>query len=1049
MYAFFIRRPVFAAVISIVITLAGAISITQLPVAWYPALSSPQVRVTSYFTGADAETVESTVTSVLEDAINGVEGMRYIASNSTSDGMSRITVTFERERDIDIATVDVQNRVATAMGRLPAQVRQIGVDVRQSTSSIIMGMGVYSEDERYDSLFISNYIDRYIRDELRRLEGVGLVRIFGERRYAMRLWLDPVRLVANNLSADAVVDALREQNVQAAVGQLGSPPSPVEQPLQVALRSNSLLSSEEDFENLIIRDDEHGLLRFRDVGRVELGAENYRMFLRFNEHDAAGIGVYQLPNANALDVERRVKKRMEELAKAFPPGLTYKIGFNPTENVSESIDEVVWTLAGTIVLVILVIYLFLQQVRTTLIPAITIPVSLLGTFTFVRVFDFSINTLTLFGLTLATGLVVDDAIVVVENIERHARLHKQGRFMAALSGTAEVFSAVIATSLVLIAVFVPASMFPGTTGVLYRQFALTIACSIGLSSLVALTLAPALAALLLSTGEPSHRGLFGQFNRGLAWFTSFYQRTATATLRRRGSLLTLFCLLIAAAAVLAVKIPQGFVPAEDQGFFITRINAPPGTSLGTTGKIVKRIEAVLHSEEDVKVTFAVVGFSFDGTASNRATIFTRMLPRDQRHGEEHTSKAVLERLSEKLSAIPDALVVAFEPPPIRGVGFVGGVEMRLLDRANLGLQALAEAGRKVMDAAEARDDIGKAMSSFSAADPQLFLEVDRERARMLEVPIDNVYSTLQVMLGSRYVNDFQMLNRTYPVYVQAGPEYRDTPDDIGALYVQAKNGAAVPLSNLVRPVETTAAQNIPHFNLFRSATVNARPAPGQSSGEAIKVMRGLAESLPEGIDYQFSGLTLDEIMAGQQGVLLFALGLMFTFLVLSAQYESFSLPVVILSAVPMGVLGALGLQVLRGFNNDAFCQVGLLMLIGLASKNAILIVEFAQQLRSENPKLSAADAAVEAATIRLRPILMTSFAFILSMLPLVFAEGAGSAARRSLGTTVGGGMLVSTLLNLYFIPLAYVLTIRVTEGIRRRLGAKLAEPPAVTGSPTG
>ncbi|MEL7304441.1 MAG: efflux RND transporter permease subunit, partial [Myxococcota bacterium] len=920
MHAFFISRPVFASVIGIIISLAGAISLVLLPIEWYPNLALPQVVVSSTYVGASAEVVETTVTAPLEESINGVEGMRYIESNSSNDGISTITVTFERERDLDIAAVDVQNRVSTVLGRLPAEVRAIGVDVRRASNAIVLGMGVYATDGQYDDVFISNYVDRYIRDELRRVNGVGDVRIFGERKYAMRLWIDPLKLAANSISASGVTQALREQNIQVAAGQIGRPPAPDNQTLQVALTANGRFTEVDDFMDMVVRTDtDGGLLRFRDIGTVELGAENYNASVRFNQKNAVGIGIYQLPSANALDVERDIKQRMEDLSVSFPPGLEYKVAFNPTTIVRESIDEVLFTLLGTIALVIAVIFVFLQRWQTTLIPALTIPISLLGTFIFVRAFGFSINTLTLFGLTLATGLVVDDSIVVVENIERLSRERGLDRRQASLAGTGEVFGAVIATSLVLVSVFMPAAFFPGTTGVLYQQFALTISFSIALSSFTALTLAPALAAILLQTGSDGGEGrIFGAFNRGFDRLRDAYERVLTTTLKGPTVATLAFVGLLAAAAFLGSRMPTGFVPSEDQGYLITVVIAPPGMALTETSRVSDQVTEIMHNDPDIENTFAIRGFSFDGTAANRATIFSPLKDREHRQGGEHLAPAVAKRLQGKLAGIPDAIVVVFEPPPIRGIGNLGGFEFQLQDRGNLGLGALEGEARTLIGRAQEDPTLTGMLTSFSTGDPQLNVILDRERTRALDIPIDQAFDTLQVSVGSVYVNDFTFLNRSYRVYVQARGTSRSSPNDINALYVPSAQGRPVPLGELIDLEESSGPQIIKHFNLFRTATINGGPTPGRSSGDAIAAMSRLAGNLPPGMDYEWSGLALEQNQAGNVTFILFGLGILLTFLILAAQYESFSLPVVIMLSAPMGIFGAFAGLASRGLVNDAF-----------------------------------------------------------------------------------------------------------------------------------
>ena len=1018
---FFIRRPVFATVCAILTVIGGAITIPSLPIAQYPQLADPQVVVTSVYTGASAQVVESAVTTPLEQSINGVEGMRYIQSASGNDGVSTITVTFSLERDIDLAAVDVQNRVSQVIGRLPNEVKNTGVTVTKNTGSFVFAAAVYSDNGEYSNAFISNYIDVYLKDAIKRVKGVGDVRIFGERKYAMRLWLDPVRLAARKLTASDVVSALREQNVQVAAGQVGREPAPPGQAMQISVRAAGHLADPEEFGRLILKTGDDGtLVLLKDIGRTEIGAEDYSTVLRYNGKDALGFGVIQLPNANALDVQRDARAVLVELAKAFPPGLSYHIAFDPTVAVRESISEVLTTLLEAIILVILVIFIFLQSWRSTLIPAITIPVSLVGTFIFVKAFGFSINTLTLFGLTLATGLVVDDAIVVIENIERHIAEYKQPPRTAASKAMGEVAGAVIATSLVLIAVFVPVALFPGTTGRIYKQFSLTIAFSVALSAFNALTLTPALSALLIRHSDKPSLLFFRGVNRAISWFTDTYRRALTVLLRHKVTMAIVFLGGLAATILVYGRVPTSFVPDEDQGYIIVNVQGPPGASLQSTLSVTKQVEDIVKALPEVEGQFNVNGFSFTGTGGNQATIFIALKPISERPGAEHSAQAVIDRIRGPFFGITEAFVIPFLPPSIQGVGRFGGFQLEIEDRGGSTIEALAGATFGIMGEANKRPDLRGVFSGFTANDPQLVVAIDREKAKSLDVPFDQITDTLQVYMGSAYVNDFDFNNRSYRVYAQADREFRAEPKDIRQFYVRSKKGAMIPLDAVTKVTSTTAPQTINHYNLFRSAEINGSAAPGVSSGQALDAMQDVAQKvLPQGMAYEWSGISLEQLQSGGQALYIFFLGVLVVYLVLSAQYESFALPLIILFAVPLAILGALLLSWARGLANDVFCQIGLVMLVGLASKNAILIVEFAEQLRHGGRTI--AEAAVEAARIRLRPILMTSLAFILGVLPLVFASGAGQNARHSLGTAVFGGMVFSTFLNLFFIPILYVL----------------------------
>ena len=1044
---FFIRRPVFATVCSLFIVIAGAVCIPLLPVAQYPQLAPPQVTVTSVYTGANAQTVESAVTTPLEQAINGVEGMRYITSASTNDGVSQITVTFDLSRNLDVAAVDVQNRISTVTGRLPTEVNTTGITITKNSSAFVLAAGFYSDDNRYNNAFISNYIDVYAKDALKRIPGVGDVMIFGERKYAMRLWLDPVRLAARGLTASDVVNALREQNVEIAAGQVGAEPAPPNQLYQISVRAVGRLSEASEFNNIILKTGADGsLIRLRDVGRAELGAEAYNSNLAYNGYESIGFGVMQLPTANAIDVDRATRAELARLAKFFPPGLKYAIAFDTTTVVGESIREVLYTLLLAIGLVVLVMFFFLQDWRSTLIPAVTIPVSLVGTFAFIKLLGFSINTLTLFGITLATGLVVDDAIVVIENVKRHMGEEHINSHVAASEAMGEVTGAVIATSLVLVSVFVPVAFFPGTTGLLYKQFSLTIAFSIILSAFNSLTFTPALSALVLR-GETTKGRFFSAVEAGIHGATSTYRHAARRALRFRWALLVLFFAGLGLTYWVFKKVPTGFVPDEDQGYFMVTVQSPEGASLAYTSKIMEQVQEVLARNKTIQGVFSVAGFSFAGASPNNGMVFVNLAPIGERTGQDQSANAVIASLRGPLSAISGAMVIPFSPPPIEGLSNFGGFQFEVQDEGGTTLPALYEATQKIVREGNGRKDLQGLFSSFTANDPQFVVNIDREKAKSLDLPLSQISDALQVYMGSDYVNDFNFNNRSYRVYVQADKQFRTQPRDIRQYYVRSNKGVMMPLENLVTVKETTAPQIISHYNLFRSAEIDGSPAPGYSSGQAINAMEDLAKKvLPVGMGYSWTGLSLEEIKSGGQSIRLFGLGLLFVYLTLAAQYESFTLPFIILLGVPMALLGALGAQGMRGLLNDVYCQIGLVMLIGLASKNGILIVEFAEQLRRRG--LSISEAAVEAARIRLRPILMTSFAFILGVLPLVFASGAGQASRHSVGTTVLGGMVVSTILNLFFIPVLYVivkgLTARKDKSAGEVTDISLHEPAAHT-----
>ena len=1076
MVEFFIRRPIFATVCALLIVLAGAVSIPSIPISLYPELAPPQVVVACNYVGANSQIVEAAVTIPLEQSINGVEGMRYISSTSSNDGTSTITVTFKTGYDLSIAAVDVQNRVATAQGRLPAAVNNTGISITKANSNFVLAAGFVSPDHSLSQSFISNYLDVYVSDALKRIPGVGAVVIFGERKYAMRIWLDPARLAARNLTALDVTNALSEQNVEIAAGQLGQPPSNPQQTFQMAVRVVGRLSDPHQFENIILKNNpagatgntgSSGLVLLKDVGRAEVGAEDYNTSLRFSGNEAIGLGIQQLSNANALDVDRLCRTKLVELQKSFPPGLQGIIAVDTTTVVSDSIKEVELTIAEAIGIVILVIFLFLQDWRATIIPAVTIPVSLIGTFAFIKIFGFSINSLTLFGITLATGLVVDDAIVVIENVQRHlsdsilppgteasgrgtnpmndpARAGQVSQHSIALEATdgvghsgattvdahqatsiamAEVTSAVIATSLVLISVFIPVSFFPGTTGILYKQFSLTIAFSIAISAFNALTLSPALSAILLRP-EQHHGGLLGLIDRGIKKLISWYAVAVTFVVRIRYAILLLFFAGLAGTAYMYNHVPTAFVPQEDQSYFLIIVQTPPGASLSYTAEFADRVSDLVRKNEDVFGTFSVMGFSLSGGSSpNAGLIFAPLKPIDERtrKGKGHDAHTLVSTIGPQLFGVPGGIAFAAEPPAIAGIGTVGGFQFILQDAGRNTFGDIDRVAHTMVGAARAPGaGVTQLNTAFTANDPQLFVTIDREKAKAIGVPLSQITAAMGTFMGSTYVNDFDFNNRSYRVYVQADRQFRMTSQDLRQFYVRSDTNQMIPLDNLVLVNETSGPQVINHYNLFRSAEIDGSPAPGLSSGQGLAAMQKLFEknAMP-GMTFSWTGLSLEEIESAGKAIVIFGLGLLVVYLTLSAQYESFALPFIILLAVPTAILGALSLVAARGLVDDVYVQIGLVMLIGLSAKNSILIVEFAEQQLAEGKSI--VDSAITAAELRLRPILMTSFAFILGVLPLYFASGAGAYGRHSVGTAIVGGMVLSTVLNLFFIPVLYVI----------------------------
>ncbi|MGK7951741.1 MAG: efflux RND transporter permease subunit [Xenococcaceae cyanobacterium] len=1032
----FIKRPVLTTVCSLIIVIAGGICIPLLPISQLPQIAPVQVEVTSTYIGADAETTEKNVTTIIEREINGVEDLRYMSSNTGNNGVTNISASFPVNVDRNIAQVNVQNRTALAEPQLPSSVQQTGVTVRQSSPDLLLGIAFFAENGQYDDLFLSNYLDLYVVDQVQRIKGVGRAQIFGERQYAMRLWLDPDALAARNLTSQDVVEALEEQNIQVGAGAVGQQPAPESQRFEFTLRAVGRLETASEFENMVVAVGENGnLIRLRDIGRAELGAENYATSAKYKGSPAVGLGIFQLPGSNALEVANAVKARVAELAEEFPPGMTYDIALDATQFVEVSLQEVVWTLVQAISLVVLIIFIFLQDWRTTLIPAIAIPVSLIGAFALMMVFGFQINTLTLFAMVLATGVVVDDGIVVVEAIATKVEQGMKPR-IAAMDTMNELSGAVIATSLVLMAVFIPVSFFPGSTGVIFQQFALTIVFAIVFSTFNALTFSPAMSGLLL---RPRQEGgglldwFFEKFNQIFGWITARYTKIITFLTKKyvRPFVLAGFTALIVFTYFLYNLVPTGFVPEEDQGYFFTIVQSPDGVSLNYTNEIMDRIGEEMSKVEEIDGYFTLSGFGFQGNGSNRGFVFSKLKPWSERKGQDKSVYSILGRLNGAFQGIKGARAFAVNAPPVRGLSTFGGFEFQLQDRRGVPISALVENANRIIAAANQRPEIQAAFTQFAANTPQIEVEVNRERAKSLDIDVDDIFATLQTYLGSSYVNDFILGQRQYRVYIQAEGDYRSNPQDIGKLYVRSQNGNMVPLSNLVSLTEFTGPQTITHYNLFRSINIQGSPAPGYSTGQAIAAMEEVAaETLSPGFGYEWTGTALEEISSGGQSLIIFGLGLVMAFLVLAAQYESYIDPLIIMLTVPLAVLGAIAAIWLRAnifqagsiwpiINNDVYCQVALVMLIGLASKNAILIVEYANQLRDQG--LNITRAAIKAGQERFRPILMTAISSLVGFWPLVVASGAGASSRWSLGTAVFGGLLFATVLSLFLVPSIYIL----------------------------
>ncbi len=1030
MVKFFINRPIFAMVIAILMVLFGVISILVLPVAQYPSIVPPVVQVSTQYLGAGSGVVADTVTTPLETNINGVDGMIYMSSASTNNGNSIISITFDVGYSVDIGAVDVLTDTNTANPLLPPAVIQSGVTIQKVSSDMVLVVNLLAKDNAYDGAFLSNYADISITPALQRIPGVGNVNNFGLLEYSIRIWLNPDKLASMGIAPQEVINAVLEQNQQAAVGVIGQPPVPSTIPFQYQISTLGQLSDVNQFADIIVKVQENGqVVRVKDLGRVELGAEAYNTTSIFSGKPTASLGVYQLPGSNAMQVAEGVRQVMDRLTKNFPEGMTYTIAYDTTDFVRESMIEVVKTLVEAIILVFIVVYFFLQNLRTTLIPCIAIPVSLIGTFALFSVFGFSINTLSLLGLVLAIGLVVDDAIVVVENVEKKLEDNRTDIKEATLEATLEVQGPIIATTLILLAVFVPVAFIPGMTGSLYNQFALAIAFSVALSGINSLTLTPALCGLLLQAKTENKFIIFRWFESGYEKLLHHYKKAVRYCLLYKKIVLLIFAALGLLTYLIFYFLPTGFIPDEDQGYFVVVVKGPSGSSLYRTEDTVGKVLAILEKTEGVANTISINGYNIIDAINQPDTgvIFVILNPWSQRNTSALNVKGIMASTQKEFSKIDDAIIAAVNAPSIPGLGAVGGFQLEVEDRNNIGVDALAHVVDKLVAEGNKRPELKGLFSNLTTGVPQLFLDIDRVKAKALDVSISNLLLTLQTYLGSYYINNFTKFGQTYRVLVQAEGTARSNIADINKLYVKSERGEMVPLSSLVTVRLTNGPYNIPHYNLYNAASVNGGPAPGYSSGEALAAIEQVAANvLPKGVDYEWTGITYQQLKAGNIAALVFMLCLVFVFLFLAALYESWSMPFMILLAVPLALLGAGLALLIRGLALDVYAQIGLVLLIGLAAKNAILIVEFAKEKHEAGAGI--VEAAMEAAALRLRPILMTALAFILGVLPLVLATGAGAASRHSIGTTVMGGMLVATVLSLLVVPVFYV----VIESFRER-----------------
>ncbi|MDB4946092.1 MAG: efflux system, inner rane transporter CmeB [Labilithrix sp.] len=1044
MSAFFVRRPIVAIVIAILTVLLGTVSLLGLPISQYPQILPPQVNLTTTYTGADAVTIEQAVATPIEQQMNGVDKMLYVQSTNANDGSMNQTVTFDVGTDGDVDNVLVNNRFSQAQPFLPTDVKNFGVTIKKSLAFPLIAVSLYSPDGRYDSTFLANYALININDAILRVKGVGDIRNLGASDYSMRIWLDPDKLTRLSMTVTDIQTAIRSQNIVNPAGQIGAEPAPAGQQLTFTVRAQGRLVEAEEFGNVIIRENPDGSnVRLKDVARIELGALTYQQNGTYNGQPSAIVAAFQIPGSNALDVAQGIRDAMEDLAKRFPPGIKYDISLDTTRSVKAGIREIVETLLEATALVVLVVFVFLQSWRATLIPLLTVPVSLIGAFAVFPLLGFSVNTLSLFGLVLAIGLVVDDAIVVVEAVEHHIEEGMEPR-EATLQAMREVQGPVVAIALILAAVFIPVAFLSGITGRLYQQFALTIAVSVLISAFNALTLSPALSAMLLKKRDPSKKGVLGRlgdrFNVGFLRATNGYVSVNKLLIRKIAIPLLLLVGIAAFAGLVGRKLPTGFVPDEDQGYAIINLQLPDGASLQRTKAVYTQIDKILKEEPAVGAYNGIAGFSFftRTAASYIGGGFISFKPWEERPGAENTSNAALARINAKFSRIAEANVIAVAPPAIPGISAAGGFSMMLQDRSGGSVPYLAQNVQKFVAEARKRPELQGVRPVFSPAVPQLFADVDKDKALKQGVPLTEVYAALQTYLGGSYVNDFSRFGRQWRVFVQAEAAVRTKPDDIAKFYVRNAKGEMVPLSSFVSIRQVTGPEYTVRFNLYRSVEIQGGPAPGYSSGQALAALEEVAKAtLPADMGYAWNGLSYQEKASEGGSAKVLGLSLVFVFLILAALYESWSLPFSVLLSVPIAVLGAFLGLVSRKFDNNVYAQIGLVMLIGLTAKNAILIVEFAKdQLEKGKPVV---EAALEGARLRLRPILMTSFAFVLGCVPLWVATGAGANGRRVMGTVVISGMLAATLLGIFFVPALFVFVERLSGGDKRKHGAA---PPA-------
>ncbi len=1047
MVRFFIERPIFSSAIAIIMVLAGLIAYQLLPVAQFPDITPPQVVVSANYPGASAQVVADTVVAPLEEQINGVKGMMYMSSVAANDGSASITISFNVGYPLDVAAVDVQNRVSQASAQLPAIVNQAGILVQKKNPSFTLAINLFSPDGSVDLVTLSNYAYLRLVDPLKRVPGAGDIQIFGERRYSMRVWLDPDKLAELGITAVDVQNAIAEQNIQVAAGKIGAAPAPANTEFEVQVNAVGRLKDPQEFGDIVVRaaTSNSATVRLKDVARVELGSLQYTSSSKLNDKPSVFIAVQQQPGANALDLDKAVRAKMAELATRFPKGIGYGIIYDTTMFISASMRDVMVTLVEALALVVAVVFLFLQSWRTTVIPAIAIPVSLVATLAVMLALGFSLNMVSMLGMVLAIGLVVDDAIVVVENVER--QLEKGlAPLAAAKAAMREVTGPIIATTAVLMAVFVPVAFLPGVTGRLYNQFALTIAISVAISAFNSLSLSPALSAVMLRPrGEPRFAP-FRLFNAGFTRLADGYAKAVRKLIAWRWVVLAGFGAAIAAAVVLYQQLPSSFLPVEDQGYFFAVIQLPDGASLQRTEAVAEKVRKILAAEDGVQDVIPVTGLNFltSATQSNSAAEFAVLKPW---HERAHTAAEIVAGLRFKLLSIPEAIVLSFDPPSIPGIATTGGFEFQVEDLSGQGAKALDGATQALLAEARKQPELnGQALfSSFGTSTPEYDFDLDRTKAKLEGLTLQDVFNTLQIDLGSLYVNDFNLFGRTFRVTLQADKDARANPGAISRLYVRNAAGSMVPLDTLGQMRTTVGPEFVSHYDLYGSALVNGAPAPGYSSGQAVAAMeRAAARALPADFGYEWTGITYQEQKAGSVATIVFGLALVVVFLFLAAQYESWSMPFMVILAVPLALLGAVAALWLRGMTIDVYSEIGFVMLIGLAAKNAILIVEFAKRLREDGHGI--VDAAMEAGRLRLRPILMTSFAFILGVVPLMVASGAGAASRQSIGTTVFGGMLAATLLSLALVPVFYAVIERLRES---RLEARSIAPSRGEASVSG